>query len=425
MFLQELIFKTMKHVLICLLVVFTVFSCTKDAVHNILEKYTVIDGEIIVTRSGNNVKFSANLDNYGNDEIIDHGFIWGTKIIDPWYEKQEDLQAWLNDFSDEKFKKFLLENGTVTSLGKLENSREFTNEQVAVLGQKSLVMAYIKTSKYVLYSKVSVFENEASVAWSKKPLLFQIPDDGQYFSVNDDVYIFYDYNKIGKLNNSDYQLIQKRQCPVSLKTLHFVIGENVYFSTGNHAMWKYSTTTDIWTMISDAPSILAYEFSPISFSKDQKGYNHTYDYQGNNFIYEFDPITNIWTKKNKSDIPFYSVVFQYKNQIYALSDKELWYYDENLATFINKTNIDINFAYSILTINDKIYIVSLSQNGSTYDIYTYDIYTYNMDSNETEKFCSIPNYFISIPFFTASNNKIFFLPPWQSYLYELDISKLK
>ena len=411
----------MKQVLIYILVVFSVFSCTKDAVHH-MEQYAVLDTKMIVT--SNNTKFSANLSNYGNEEIIDHGFIWwGSRITGYWYYTEEELDFWIHDATDKELRMFLLNRGTEISLGKLEKPGVFTCEQDArtVLGW-NFVMAYIKTNRYLLYSKVDIFENEVSLAWNRRWLSFKIPDDGQYFSVNGEIYIFYENTKIGKLDNANYQLVNKQQCPEHLNTFHFVIGENAYFSMNNRSMWKYTTTTDTWNLVSENPDIPYFGYSVISFTKDQKGYC-TYVYnQEDYFIYEFDPETNIWTRKNKGGLPnYYSSmpVFKCSDQIYVFSGKELWHYDESLATFVYKTNIDIDLVYSILTINDKVYIVS--QKGNTFDIFTYDL-----NNDETEKFCSLHN---SFPNTTAislvSNNKIIFLTPWQTCLYELDLSKME
>ena len=421
MFLQESIFRTMKRVLICMSVVFTVFSCT-DEVHHMQEKYAVFDTETTVTSNKLKVRFSADLTNYGDEEIIDHGFFWGPQII---YYNYKYFDATINSFINEELREFLLENEMGISLGKLENPKNFSYEHNGIaLAQKYFVVPYIKTGKYFIYGKMHLFENKASAAFSKKSLSFQIPY-GKCFSVNNDIYIFYNFynnTEIWKLDNS-YLLVHKQRCPEYLSTLHFIIGENIYFSTENQLMWKYSTTTDTWERISDVPSIYPYRLSSPSFSIDQKGYSYAFDYQGNSFIFEFDPATNIWTKKNKTDLspnirPF---VFQRKNQTYVLNNSELWYYDENLATLIYKTNIDNDIVYSIVTMNDIVYMISRKNN--TFDIF--DIFTYNPDNNETEKFCSLNSLGYHTAISLSSDNKMIFLAPEQDYLYELDFSKLR
>ena len=416
----------MKQVLICMLLVFAVFSCTKDAEHHLLVNFAVLDDETTIsTLDKSNVKLSANLSNYGNDEIIDHGFIWGTRITDYSIFTEEKFDIWVNSLTDEGLRKFLLEKGTKISLGKLENPGEFSCDLSTVLGRKYFVVSYITTNKYLLFSKVSMFENSSSPVWREKLLSFQIPEDGQYFSVNDDIYVFYNNSKIGKLYHSDYLLVQRKSCPNYLNTLHFVIGENVYFSMPDRTMWKYATTTDTWTLISEEPDIPNNSLISTPFSINQKGYNCIYDYNQNDyFIFEFNTETNIWMRKNRSDFTSYTglyTIFTYKDIVYVFDNGRLWYYDENLATLIYKTNIDIDLVQATLTINNEVYFVSKNMNTSAYDIFTYD-----PDNDETELLCSLHNYFPNnTTIALASNNKIIFLTTWQTCLYELDLSKLK
>ena len=188
-------------------------------------------------------------------------------------------------------------------------------------------------------------------------------------------------------------------------------------------MWKFNTTTDTWTSIGN-PNIPNYGLVTVAFTQGQKGYNVIYNYnlQGY-YIYEFDPNTDIWTQKNKSEITgivWRENVFSYRNKVYLFdSHDNLWYYDEILATFQLKSHIDIGYGTFIVTLNDRVYMIK--QTGNVYDIFTYDL-----ENDFTEKFCTLHNNFPNAnTTLVVLNSKFIFLTSRQTCLYELDISKLQ
>jgi len=88
----------------------------------------------------------------------------------------------------------------------------------------------------------------------------------------------------------------------------FVIGDKVYIGAGYNSdedieylkdFWVYDTTLDFWTKLTDHPFPGEPRIGAVSFVINGKGYVGT-GYNGTDKLkdfYEFDPATNIWTKK--------------------------------------------------------------------------------------------------------------------------------
>ena len=416
----------MKQFFLSLSSIFIMFSCKDADLHYLKEKYAFFDVETIVSPTGTKMIFSAEISNDGNEEIIDHGFFWGTSTN----KNSTDFvfNNWINSATDEAQRLFLLEKGTTISLGKLEKTNQFTYETDVVLGRKYLVMAYIKTNKYVTYSKLTVID-ESSV-WHKKDTQIIPPNTTGYFCKNDKIYIADSGDrKIYELNVSSYNLVDKQNCPDLFNFFHFVIGDIAYFShyyngyNNMYDMWQYNTMTDRWTFITGKQEIPSSEPVVISFTQGQKGYSifndrNLQDY----YIYEYEPKTNIWTQKNKSEITRgvrQSNLFYHKNRVYVYFNNKMWYFDENLATFQVKTNINFGSIHSIVTIDDNVYMI-LSK-GNVWDIFKYDPENDNID-----KLCTLYRSIYTNPIFVvAAKKKILFLPIGESHLYELDLSKLQ
>ena len=98
----------------------------------------------------------------------------------------------------------------------------------------------------------------------------------------------------------------------------------------------------------------------------------------------------------------------------------MWCFDENLATFQFKSNFDIGPVYNTVTLNDRIYMISETEN-------THNIFVYDPENDSTEKLCTLFKYYPGYGDDTVvvMNNKIVFLTRYRNYLYELDISKLQ
>ena len=415
----------MKKILIFMWGAVVMFSCIKDAEHHLFkEKYAAIDIEATTNVVGSIIRFSANVSNYGSEDIIDHGFIWGTRTTDYWNFTDEDLDKWIANGTDAVFRNFLLEKGTTISLGKLDKIGKFTYDENTVIGRKHFVVAYIKTDKYLIYSNVKIFDHPLSLVWTKKTLTFRIPD-GWYFTANGKIYVW--YNTIGELKQvgNDYSL-DNRKCPYSCNTYHFVIGDIAYFSLNNNNMIKYNTVTDTWATVTENQNIPSYSYPSLSFTLGKKGYNVIYNYSLQDYyIYEFDSVTDIWTQKNKSEIKGFIYPehkFYHRNKVYFYAgNNQLWYYDENLATFQSKSDINIandtEYVDSIVALNDKIYMISQSEG-------VYNIYIYDPENDSTERLCTLHNYYPNFGSIALTlNNKIIFLPYNLNCIYELDISK--
>ena len=395
------------------------FSCIKDAEHQFfIKNYAAINIEATTSVIGSIIRFSANVSNYGSEEIIDHGFIWGTRTTDYRNFTDEDLDKWIANGSDVTFRNFLLEKGTTISLGKLDKIGQFTyDENTVVIGRKHFVMAYIKTNKYMIYSNVEIFEHPLSSAWNKITLTYNIPIEN-FCYVNNKVYVYFN-REIAELR-SDYRLYNQQPCPDYLWG-NFVIDDVVYLFN-NSSIWKYNTEINTWAVCESNLPDINYSFW-FSFTQNRKYYNFYYAYPlQRTCIFEFDPNTYIWTQRNKCEIDVIKNpnLFYYKDKAYVYCTNELWYFNEDLATFQLKSNIDIgsNWIYPIVTLNDKVYMIS--RNGSVIDLFVCD-----PENNTAKKFCSLHDYFTDFfAYVVVINNKIVFIPSdRQSHLYELDISK--
>ncbi len=146
MFWQESIFKKMKHILTCLLVVFAVFSCKRDEEHQLQNKYPVVTQPIIqVDNTGVTIKCSV--EQYGEKPIVDHGFVWSTK-----------------------------ENPTLSdlriSLGALDAGKNFQAriEHDLKPNQTYYVRAYSATSDFIVYSDQHSFVGQGSAV----PVVYRV-----------------------------------------------------------------------------------------------------------------------------------------------------------------------------------------------------------------------------------------------------------
>ena len=367
------------------------FSCIKDAEHSLLRNYATINIESITYLTASSVKFSASISNYGSEVIIDHGFILEGKT------------------------------DTRISLGKLDQSGQFTCEvNDIVIGRKYLVKAYIKTNKYVIYSKVEIFESPLSASWNKINLTDRI-QFGRFFNVNNKVYIYYNKN-IAELK-ADYHLYNQQVCPDYLWE-SFVIDDAVYFFNINrNIIWRYNTVTITWTACETNFPDINY-VSIFSFTQNDRYYTLFFsNYLQESYIFEFDPNTYVWTQRNKCEIDVFKNpnMFYYKNKAYVYCTNELWYFNEDLATFQLKSNIDIglNWIYPIVTLNDRVYMISRNEN-------IIDLFICDPENNTVKKICTLHDYFSdSFAHVVVINDKIVFIPNGVTYIYELDISKFE
>ena len=159
MFLLVLIFKTMKKIFIYLCIANTIFSCVKDAEHRLSEDdfdIMLLSSNVFSDNTG--LFFQGILEKQSKEEIIDHGFIFGTRRTDHWSFNENDFENWLNESSDKIIRDFLLANGSRVALGKLEDIKNFRHEQHVNIapGKKYLVVAYLTTKDYTIYSEVKV-----------------------------------------------------------------------------------------------------------------------------------------------------------------------------------------------------------------------------------------------------------------------------
>ena len=148
----------MKRILIYILVAVWMFSCVKDAEHRLTEDFydiMLLASNVYSDDSG--ITFQGILKKQNKEEVIDCGFIWGTRSTS-WNFTENDLEKWINESSDKTLRDFLLGSGTRISLGKLEDIQKFRYEQYTDIppGKKYLVVAYLTTKDYTICSEVNV-----------------------------------------------------------------------------------------------------------------------------------------------------------------------------------------------------------------------------------------------------------------------------
>ena len=141
-----------------LLSLFVAFSCVKDAKHLLSEDdydFVLLTPEISVSNTG--MTFQGFFKKQNEVEVIDHGFVWGAPRTDiSWNFTEYHFERWINESGDSALRSFLIGMGTRISLGRIDESQTFRYEQCSDVapGKNYLMMAYIATKDYTLYTKV-------------------------------------------------------------------------------------------------------------------------------------------------------------------------------------------------------------------------------------------------------------------------------
>jgi len=135
MFLQELIFKTMKKIFLYTLIAVALFSCVKDVEH----KYSLPSIKQVIDVSSTGVTISGSVKQHGKEPIIDHGFVWSSKGNPT--------------LSDSRI-----------SLGALDNDKEFQAKITYDLKPNQIyyARAYIVTKDYIVYADEQSFTSLGS-----------------------------------------------------------------------------------------------------------------------------------------------------------------------------------------------------------------------------------------------------------------------
>ena len=134
MFLLELIFKTMKKILIYIAVAVVMFSCKKDVEHQWHNSYPILSTQPVLDIDDTGVTFVGSIKQNGKEPIVDHGFVWSVK------ENPTKKDSHI-------------------SLGALNNDKDFQTRIVNDLkpNQTYYVKAYIATNDYVVYGDEKKF----------------------------------------------------------------------------------------------------------------------------------------------------------------------------------------------------------------------------------------------------------------------------
>lgn len=217
--------------LFILLILFAVYSCVKDAKHQLSEAdYDVmlLSSDIQIDDTG--MIFQGMVRNQNKGEIIDHGFIWGTRRTNVWGGiSEEDFEKWLNESSNIDLRTYLQKYGNHISLGKMENPQLFCHEQRTDIApeKKYLVVTYIKTKDYTLYTKVKIAKGIGSLP----PIIERI--DPSVISCYVDQITIYGKNfcsdvRDAKIDKWNYHIEGISPTEIKLIPLNIEIGTNTF-----------------------------------------------------------------------------------------------------------------------------------------------------------------------------------------------------
>lgn len=186
------------------------------------------------------------------------------------------------------------------------------------------------------------------------------------------------------------------------QAVSFAIGTKAYIGTGVYQndmyledMWEYDTETGIWTQIANYPEGQVRGLT--AFSVNGKGYvglgyrrNGTNEGEPLNTFYEYDPISNSWTRIQDYPGPMNGNnlhdAFSWNNKGYIATAKEdesgvyLYEYDQNA----NRWNIKSTYNFNTFDVMDGYSYVSANAIGS--NIYCYVRWVRGVFSTQVQTF---------------------------------------
>lgn len=151
--------------------------------------------------------------------------------------------------------------------------------------------------------------------------------------------------------------------------------------------WEFDPATNVWTRKADFGGTARY--GAVGFALGNKGYLGTgYDDNDNRDFWEYNPTTNQWTQiasmggaKRKDAVAF---VINEKAYVCTGSNNganqtDLWQFDTNTGTWIQKNDIDKNSDWTIVrsnatafTLGSKSYVCLGYNSGVRSDVWEYD-----------------------------------------------------
>lgn len=373
----------MKNINFILLLIAAVFvwKCQKDAEIQPKDFPFVITNEVNQIDS-TGITFNAEILDFGKEEIIDFGFIWGYSN-NLTFENSDFLKVLGNNSKDKAF--------TYRVNGGLKKNCDY------------YVRSYLKTRFNKIYGNSIKFK---SVSSSSPEIKLFTPDfgkagtkieiEGNNFALSKtenivkigDVVAIIDsvsekklivtlpeFTTQGKVKISvetadmktesikmfdlwfPWRKIQDFPGEYRTNTVHFVIGNKAFIGLGtNHKdLWEYNSETDIFERKADFPGETIND-RVSGFSINKKGYILIYRREFNLFfteVWEYDPIQNLWTQK--SNFPeYYNINFVpliIGNRAFLVADtyanemtppKSFWEYNYESDTWTKRANFPGN-----------------------------------------------------------------------------------
>jgi IPT/TIG domain len=337
--------------IVFLLLIITSLSCKKDAVPETDYPFVILTEINDINKDG--AAFHGNISNYGNQEIVDYGFIW----------EESPTKPTLNNI----IKSF----GHKTKAGKFSCRVNYDLEKDITY----CVRAYVKTDKIVVYSNILLFKSKGCLP----PVITMFyPDSGSCLIT------IIGKNFSSKLANNKINIgtVQANAVKYSIDTLFIQCPYNIETYSGNiriEVAKQYTesnlkfTFIDPWLDIGYFPG--GPRYGSFSFVIDYKGYSGSgmnLDYFAPLELWEFNSILKEW--KTKSFFPgpprYDASAFELNGKGYVCFGndpdyndlKDIWEYNPINDQWQQKTDFPGNLwvSQSVLIMNNKAYFINKS-----------------------------------------------------------------
>ena len=390
------------------------------------------------------VTFNAEILDFGKEEIMEYGFLWGN-----------------NDINTENYEYFKI-------LGTKLIDKTFSYNLKSGLKKDThyYVRSYLKTSQRAIYGNIIKFNSEGSLPPEIKKFTpdygkagTKVEIEGNYFALSKtenivkfgDVIAIIDSVSETKLFVTIPEFTKPEKVKISVETadmkaeslntfdlwfpwrrihdfpgefrnnpVHFVVDNKAYIGLGvnHHDLWEYDSEADVFERKTDFSGEFINDVVT-GFAINKKGYilivRHKYNYSITE-VWEYDPELDRWSQK--ADFPVYNKIYfvpliigdkafliadSYENAM--TSSKSFWEYNYKSDKWVQKSNFPGNsLVYGIM---------GFSFNGNGYagaDYVTSDqkvFYKYDPANNSWSYFSAFPGVLFSETIAFALDNNFY------------------